>query len=370
MDAPVIAKNASSSVSLASRFRGCLLGGAVGDALGAPVEFMDIDTIRSTYGEAGIADFDEAYGRTGAITDDTQMTLFTAEGLLCANNRWRETGVCNVTAAVRRAYLRWYNTQQLAATDAPFTDGMNGRLVLEKGLFERRGPGTTCLTALGMPTPGEIDRPINDSKGCGGVMRVAPVGLIAAPDRAFALGCETAAITHSHPSGYLAAGAMALLVALLREGATLASALDTVEEALERFQAPGHIVRAGRPQDECLDAIRTARSRAELGDASPEAIEQLGAGWVAEEALAIGIYCAIVAGEDFRTGVALAVNHSGDSDSTGAIAGSLLGISVGENGIPEPWRRDVELADLIREMADDLYAAYRGVPLPRSKYPA
>ena len=66
------------------RYRGCLLGGAVGDALGAGVEFMSLDEIRGRYGPAGVTGYVPCYGRSGAITDDTQMTLFTAEGLLRA----------------------------------------------------------------------------------------------------------------------------------------------------------------------------------------------------------------------------------------------------------------------------------------------
>jgi hypothetical protein len=73
----------------------CLLGGAVGDALGAPVEFLSLAQIRSHFGSAGIRDFAEAYGRVGAITDDTQMTLFTAEGLLRATVRGHERGGCH-----------------------------------------------------------------------------------------------------------------------------------------------------------------------------------------------------------------------------------------------------------------------------------
>lgn len=66
------------------RIKGCLLGGAVGDALGAPVEFLEWAAIRNTFGAQGIVDYAPAYGRLGAITDNTQMMLFTAEGLLRA----------------------------------------------------------------------------------------------------------------------------------------------------------------------------------------------------------------------------------------------------------------------------------------------
>jgi ADP-ribosylglycohydrolase len=82
-------------VSISNRCRGCLLGGAVGDALGAPVEFMSHSQIVSRFGPHGIRDFAPAYGRTGAITDDTQMTLFTAEGLRRAHLRHVARGICH-----------------------------------------------------------------------------------------------------------------------------------------------------------------------------------------------------------------------------------------------------------------------------------
>lgn len=93
------------------RCRGCLLGGAVGDALGAPVEFMTIDQIHRQFGSGGIRDFAPAYGRVGSVTDDTQMALFTAEGLIRAVVRETGRGVCHIPTVVHRAYVRWLTTQ-------------------------------------------------------------------------------------------------------------------------------------------------------------------------------------------------------------------------------------------------------------------
>ncbi len=82
------------------------------------------------------------------------------------------------------------------------------------------------MSALVSGTPGTVAKPLNDSKGCGGVMRVAPVGLLADRDDAFVLGRDTAALTHGHPSGYLASGVMAALVAGLRDGMSLRDAYE------------------------------------------------------------------------------------------------------------------------------------------------
>ena len=333
--------------SLRQRFHGCLIGGAVGDALGAPVEFLSDLQIRAKFGPDGIADFAPAYEVRGAITDDTQMTLFTAEGLIRGMVRMRDRGFASLAGTTAHAYLRWYETQGERAPGGLVARSDPGWLVGERRLHAQRAPGNTCLSALrameGLGAPAS-----NGSKGCGGVMRVAPAGLFAAVAEgrceAFELGCELAALTHGHPSGILPAGALALMVQRLAEGVDSRGALD---EALTRVRAlPDHA--------ETLAALQRALSLADAGADPREAIPALGEGWVAEEALAIAVYCALVA-RDFRHGVLLAVNHGGDSDSTGAITGNLLGAACGVDAIPAPWRQEVELADVIATVADDLH---------------
>ena len=323
-----------------THYRGCLLGGAVGDALGAAPEFMSLARIRQSFGPAGVTDYVEAYGRQGAITDDTQLTLFTAEALIRGHNRWLDRGLCSVIKVGHRAYVRWLHTQGGANVDKSY---LTGWLVQQAGLHHRRAPGGTCLSALETGAPGTMARPINDSKGCGGVMRMAPVGL-AKIDDCFTSGCELAAISHGHPSGYLSAGLFAELIHQLADGADLPAALATSRERLR--QETGH--------EETLTAVEAAIALARTTDGTPEEVEQLGGGWVGEEALAIGVYCALKA-QDFAHGVLMAVNHSGDSDSTGSIAGNILGLIHGEEGIPARWLEHLELRDLIAEVATDLW---------------
>jgi ADP-ribosylglycohydrolase len=87
---------------------------------------------------------------------------------------------------------------------------------------------------------------------------------------------------------------------------------------------------------------------------TPAEIETLGGGWVAEEALAIGICCALTGGDDFCRSVIMAVNHSGDSDSTGSLAGNLIGVQYGMETIPDDWLSGLEMKDVITEVASDL----------------
>ena len=331
----------------ASRFRGCLLGGAVGDALGAPVEFMDLPAIQAKFGPDGIRDFVPAYGRLGAITDDTQMTLFTAEGLLRAHVREGTTGRATVPGLINNAYLRWLITQgSKSKVQGLDTDGW---LFGHEQLFSRRAPGNTCLSALqNKQALGDSDPAVNDSKGCGGVMRVAPIGLYVAARRlpseqAFTWGCEACALTHGHPSGQLPGGVMAMLVAELVQGRELPEAVSTASEVLKR--TPQH--------EETQQALEAAMRLASSSLPTHKAIPQLGEGWVAEEALAISLYCALKA-RTLEEGVTMAVNITGDSDSTGAITGNLLGAMLGVHEVPDRWLESLELKPVLTAMADDL----------------
>ncbi len=334
----------SPSPSRASRVRACLLGGAIGDALGAPVEFASLSEIRRRHGPAGVIGF--ARGEVGRFTDDTQMTLFTAEGLICAAIPGAGRDKPEVSVAVWHAYQRWLDTQGYSVSREESSPGRaSGWLMREPSLRHRRAPGATCISALSAGRPGSIHSPVNDSKGCGGVMRVAPIGLVA--EDAFDLGCAAAALTHGHPSGYLAAGAFAQIVAEVSKGQSLTFAIRTALELLAPM--PG----AHETKERLDAAVELAKTGPEP---SGELIESLGGGWVAEEALAITVYCCLVA-SDFRTAVLLAVNHSGDSDSTGAMVGNLMGAAGGYDALPAEWVGHTEAVPIIERIAQDLLAA-------------
>lgn len=196
-------------------------------------------------------------------------------------------------------------------------------------------------------------------------MRSAPFGLRArSPRHAFDLAAECAQLTHGHPTGYLAAGAFAATMHFLvtpaeqsgfptpppnvAEDEPLARAVRKAADLLETY--PSH--------EETSQALRTAVSLAAEGDPSPERVESLGGAWVAEEALAIAVYCALAypAPGDVGRALLLAVNHSGDSDSTGAVCGNLLGALHGEAALPSGWLTHLEGRDAITELADDFAA--------------
>ena len=217
---------------------GCLLGGALGDACGAPVEFLEWFEIQKRFGSNGIQDLQPAYGKLGSVTDDTQMMLF--------------------TAAAQAAHL-----------------------------------------------------------------------------------------THGHPSGYLSAGIFADILARLWQTPALSLAAATHSSLHE------HRDKAG--MHETYAALQKVLQLHHANiEPNPELIEaHLGGGWVAEEALAIGLWCALSA-KDFTDGVYKAVNHSGDSNSTGLIAGHFLGLLLGAHALPSEWLMHLEMRDSIQYIATDL----------------
>jgi ADP-ribosylglycohydrolase len=330
-------------------YRGCLFGGAVGDAFGSAVEFLSIDAIREKYGEAGITDLICAESGLAEITDDTQMTLFTAEGILRVDNNNSDYWFEEAVLSIYHAYLRWLVTQGCPKFEE-YDWIYDGWLLEVKELHNRRAPGNTCLSALLSKERGTFEKPLNTSKGCGGVMRVAPAGLTYPKELAFKMGAEFAVITHGHPSGYLSSGALAYIIASIVEGSSLGEAVEGALEVLKTHE--GH--------EECAVILEKAVELVGSDLPDSEAIKMLGEGWVGEEALAIAVYCSLRHRDDFRKAIIASVNHSGDSDSTGAITGNILGAYLGLSSIPEEWAKKIELRGLIMRVADDLLICYQG----------
>ena len=348
-------KGNGSEERLRSRYRGTLLAGAVGDALGAPVEMMTWPEIRRTFGSWGVTDLSPAYGRIGAVTDDTQMTLFTGEGILRALSRSRNQGIGDPYRILRRSYLRWLITQgePPPAEEVPL-DPESSWLFLIPEMHAVRLPGKTCLSSLRTPPDPHCQRlrATNRSKGCGGVMRVAPVALAnafggdckGAIQHTYWMAGRVSELTHGHPASTAASGAHAVLIHLLLLGRSLLQALP-VTEGLLRNSPGGEFV---------ADLLVRAESLAKSSLPAVEAIGEIGEGWVAEEALAIALF-ACLRGKSLEESLLMAVNHGGDSDSTGSIAGNLLGARMGEEAIPERWLKPLELREALRKMADDLF---------------
>lgn len=346
-----------------AQFYGCLLGGAIGDAFGAPVKFMKYHQIIKTYGEKGITEsMLTSYRGKVVITDDTQLTLFTAEGLIRSIVRANQKQIIRTrketALIVFRAYLRWLYTQGLSTPNWN-SKAYDGWLIKVKGLHGYREPGITSIIALGKGISGTLEKPINDSKRCGTVIRIAPVGLIENEEDVFDVGCKVGAITHGHPTAYLASGALAALIFYLLEGYTLENSIDKTIERLKGY----------RESEECILAIERAIALAKEGDPSPEKLEVFGDGFFAEDALAMGIYCSLCYPDDFTKALSLAINQSGNSNSAAAITGNILGTYLGEAKIDEHLIRVIDLEKEIKQMAEDLYIRFEEGEEWTKKYP-
>jgi len=334
------------------RFRGCLIGGAVGDALGYAVEFWSETKIFSRYGRTGITDY-ELHDGKALISDDTQMTLFTATGLLIGTTRGMTRGIMGeYPDYIRYSYLDWLKTQK---ERYPLPEGDHYSWLMNvPEMFSRRAPGRTCLKALEDSRKRSVENPINESKGCGGVMRVAPVGLYFCDkdmpvEEVARIGAEAAAITHGHPLGWIPAAALAQIICEICRNND--SVYDAVMKTLD---TQGKMWPDSKHKEYFLELMRKAVDLAGTKKDDQMTIHQLGEGWVAEEALAIAAYCALKYEDDFEKAIVASVNHKGDSDSTGAICGNILGARLGMKGIPQKYIENLELKDVILEVADDL----------------
>ena len=334
------------------KFKGCLVGGAVGDALGYAVEFLNIGQIKKIHGEEGITEY-ELSGGKALISDDTQMTLFTVNGLLLGTTRDKMHGFFGgYLSNILACYKDWLKTQESDNTESKANYSW---LCNVPELNNRRAPGATCLAALSQDELGTIEKPINDRKGCGGLMRVAPIGLYFIGKeidqaRIDILGAEVAALTHGHELGYIPAALLVHIISLVASGTmSLENAIqDGLKSIVTLFPSANEL-------NYFIGIINKAvhLSKCDFDDLC--AINQLGEGWVAEETLAIAIYCSLKYQNDFEKAIIAAVNHSGDSDSTGSVTGNILGAYLGINAIPEKFIKNLELKDLIEDISTDLF---------------
>jgi ADP-ribosylglycohydrolase len=313
-----------------NRFKGCLLGLAVGDALGAPVEFLHLDKIKKEYGEEGIVDFAGWNGfKPGTYTDDTQLSLATAKGCINGHLNLLREGESHSLDFMYRRYKKW-----LEEMEDP------NRV---------RHPGYTCMHVLQSGEGGSVASPINDSTEASGLLRTSAVGLAFPPGMAFREGKDYAALTHGHPSAYYAAGFLSEVVARIVEGKTLQDAIELSIEQLADF-------------DNHQDLLKHIEAALELFiDQSPpeESIPKLGLGVTAAEVLAAGLFCALKYVSDFPGGVKAAVNQSGNSSSTGLVTGAILGALLGDGAIPEKWISSLEDSGEIIVLAEDMYKVFK-----------
>lgn len=299
-----------------------LIAGAIGDCFGYKVEFDSIEIIRYNYGK-GI-NLSHLRDDDWDVSDDTQMTLFCLEAIIpFLNLPYAEKYLENITENIYESYLKWFITQTQKFNSEKFKIKKE-ELLDFKQLYKKQTPGKTCLTSLGSHRMGKIKNPINDSKGCGGIMRVAPISFLNFEMKEiFLLGCLQAAITHGHPTGYLSAGFFA---GLIYGGLNNLSFEDSYNKSLL-------ILKNYSNNEEMLSYLINYEKYIQKEFISPEdMVKNLGGGWIGEDALGIAMYCYIKSENNFEKCLEMSTNHSGDSDSTASLACQLF---ASFNKIPE-----------------------------------
>lgn len=368
---------------LTDKIRGCLVGGAIGDALGYSVEFMTYPSIIRQYGSDGITSY-MLEDNLALFSDDTQMTLFTANGLLngiVRNNFLHQQS--SLIDNIGNAYIDWYKTQLRQNYRIPENE-RNCWISGIPQLYDLRAPGNTCLTAIQQRINGS--KVENNSKGCGGIMRIAPIALAfdkCPSDNAqeifnyqaniIHLACEAARLTHLHPLGFLPAGLMAFLLYKILHSpdaitpqwikSTVFEGLWYLDNTVDSVRGVTYKQLYHKELDELnIMTLRTVKL-AEEADNDMDAIKKLGQGWTADEAWYIALYCCIRHLDSIHDAIIAAVNHDGDSDSTGAIAGNIMGAIHGYQSIksqnlfcPASHKLEttLELLDVILTISDDL----------------
>lgn len=357
--------------------RGSLMAGAAGDALGYPVEFMSRNAILARYGDKGITEFKLDSDGKALVSDDTQMTLFTANGMLMGLTRGYMRGIGgDPKNYVGGAYIDWYYTQTVNKVSE--RDDFHYTWLRDlPELAYRRAPGITCLNACeSLLAHRDVE---NNSKGCGGIMRVAPMGLLDASFKESGgsgfyyktvylaeAGAHIARVTHLHPLGYLPAALMTLLLSRivpLTPDEVKESIIDIINDGLDvMMNMYGNDYAKYKEYLRALTLKAVNLAHSNISDI--QAIMQLGEGWTAEEAWAISLYCVIRHIDNMKEAIIAAVNHDGDSDSTGSITGNIMGAIYGYEAIKrerlfcpygKKFEDTIELHNIILAIADDLY---------------
>ncbi len=314
----------------------CLIGGALGDAFGYPVAYDKLEAIQKRHGINGLREPEFRQDRL-VVSDETQLTLFTLEGLTRAMQIPNQSEH-DLLEQIRLSYLDWLESQGLGKGTANHAT----RLLKHAALHTQRAPCKTCIQALRSGNVGSPERPINDSRDSGGVMRVTPVALRPEmnPERVFRIGARAAALTHGHPAGYLPAGILAAAVHGLLEGKSLQIAM--IHAGDQARAMPGH--------QETLKQLRAAID-ASILPYTGQLPRTLGLRRESGEALAIGFYAASRS-LDFRDVLAIAANHDGDSDTAASVAGQLFGAQHGIESLPHDWVRRLDVLDALCDLAD------------------
>ena len=341
-------------------YRGCLLGLAVGDAMGYTVDSRSWKEIQEDYGPNGLLGYDLCNGYA-EITSYTQLAAFTCNGLLLGLTQGQMNGKM-------APYIQYVglSSREWAASQRPW-----GRpqqtfcwLLQQQELCRRHCMDTRMLDSLSRKRLGTPEEPRNPYDGPQGLTTAIGVGLFFHPDRTNQqeidrLGAEAVALTHGSPEAFLTGAVLAHLISRLVQhpGADLKQLiLESVDAMAELF---------GREFSQAYEIVNVIKAAIGLSEGMHhdhvEVMEAIRCD-TAPRALAGAVYACLVSGDDFDSAMIIGVNHSGRSAAVGAIVGALLGIRLGARTLPGFYIECLQPAETLVELADDLY---HGCPMER-----
>lgn len=347
-----------------SYYRGCLLGLAVGDAMGYTVDDRSLTQIRQDYGPNGLLGYDLVNGYA-EISSYTQIAAFACNGLLLGITRGQMTGkMAPYVKYVALALREWAASQR--GWDRQERNYCH--LMTQRSICQRRCMDTRMLETLSRDPRhyplGTPDEPKNRFAGPGSLTTAVSVGLFFDPERMRRgeidfLGAEAVALTHGSPLAYLTGAALAHLVSRVARkpnGSFRLAVQDTLDAMRARFGS------SYSQTGELCGLVSQAVQYSENGALAPTTVMERLRCENAAEVLSGAVY-AVLSGGDFDRSMIIAVNHSGRSAAVGAVAGALLGARLGEESLPEFYIDCLEPADILRELADDLH---QGCPMDKN----
>ena len=334
-------------------YRGCLLGLAVGDAMGYTVDSRSWREITEDYGPNGLLGYDLVNGYAD-VTSYTQLAAFTCNGLLLGLTRGQMLG--KMAPFIKYIGL---SSREWAVSQRPWgrPDKTFCWLLQQNELCRRHCMDTRMLETLVRGDMGALEDLKHNFAGPGSLTTAIGVGLFFDPQRMEQseidrLGAESVALTHGNPLAFISGAILAHIISRSLRHPNLPLkpiVVDAMESVREQF---GH--QYSQTYEVC-NLLRHAITFSEARNLSRlEVMERLKCENAAQ-VLAGAVYSCLTSIEDFDAAMITAVNHSGRSAAVGAIAGAILGTRLGEDALPEFYIECLEPAETLRELADDLY---------------
>lgn len=330
--------------------RGCLLGIAIGDALGYATDGKSWEEIRRDYGDSGLQGYDLKNSDWAEITSYTQLAAFTACGLLSGLTR---SGDKEHLKYITGAMQEWAQCQKNRA--APYR-GLCWVAQLPQ-LRRRTCMDTRMVESLTRWRPGSLRRPANSFSAPSAITAAAAVGVFFEPGRMDPteigiLAAQTVALTHGDPETFLAGAVVAYVLAGILQDPELTLA----EQYQQAVQITAQQFEKRHPQEmAALTAkVNKAISMVKHLELEPrQVMEMLGCG-TAAECMAGAMYACLIHPGNFDEAVTVAVNHGGRTCATGALTGAIMGARLGDAVLKDFYLESLECTQALLCLADDL----------------